>query len=385
LSANQPAAHGELIGFDSGHGFPPLFPDLTREAAAALTTYRDEALQYGSRAGLAELRHWIAGHLRGDGIAVAAEQILVTNGAKHSLELVCNVLLDEGDAVVVTAPTYQTAIPVFRAFGAEFIEIGQDDDGLDVVELAAELRNLERDGQPMPKLIYDIPDFHNPTGVTMTWARRAALVDLAQRHGIYLVEDSPYRTVRFEGEDQPPIAALDTAGIVLHLGTFSKLMAPGLRIGWLAGPPEIVLRAAQLKSDGGSSPLVQRIIADWCNGGKLPAQTAAARQTFRQHRDRMLAALRHDIPEASVTVPEGGYYLWISLPNGVDGDQLAQRAAGLGVAITPGSKCYAGGRRWPRNAGPPKHQIRLAYSHMAPDTIDDGISRLAQALRSLSQ
>jgi 2-aminoadipate transaminase len=218
----------------------------------------------------------------------------------------------------------------------------------------------------------------------MSHKRRLALVELAQAHGIFIVEDSPYRSIRLEGDDEPPLAAIGERGAVLHLGTFSKLMAPGLRVGWLAGPREIVARAMQLKSDGGTSPLVQRIILEWCKAGKLEAHAAAARRVFRVHRDCMLAAIRRDIPEASVKVPKGAYYLWVNFPEYVDGDALARRAAAAGVLVTPGSKCYAGGRRWPRNTGPPKHQIRLAYSYMAPEQIDEGIRRLARILPSMA-
>ena len=256
---------------------------------------------------------------------------------------------------MVTAPTYHTAIPIFRSYGAEFIEIGQDAEGIDVDELAVALDRCQSEGRRKPKFIYDIPDFHNPTGVTMSRERREALVELAQTYGIFIVEDSPYRSIRFEGYDEPPLAALGQRGAVLHLGTFSKTMAPGLRIGWLAGPQEIVSRAMQLKSDGGTSPLVQRIILEWCKAGKLDGHAAAASQVFRDHRDCMLAAIRRDMPEASVVVPQGAYYLWIRLPEHVDGDVLARCAADAGVLITPGSKCYAGGRRWPRNVGPPKN------------------------------
>ncbi|HEV7802843.1 MAG TPA: aminotransferase class I/II-fold pyridoxal phosphate-dependent enzyme, partial [Burkholderiales bacterium] len=180
LSSAMPApAPPDRISFDSGHAFPGVLPDLTHEGEAALTRFRTETLQYAPRAGLPGLREWIAEFLTTDGARVPADSVLVTNGAKHAIELVCRALLDEGDSVVVTRPTYFSAIPIIRSFGAHFLEIGQDQDGLDVGELASLLAQLARDGRPMPKFIYNVSDFHNPTGVTMPLARRQALVDLA--------------------------------------------------------------------------------------------------------------------------------------------------------------------------------------------------------------
>ncbi len=177
--ALPPAATG-AISFDSGHAFPGVLPDLTREAELALSRYRTETLQYAPRTGLPDLRRWIAGYMN---VGITAEHILVTNGAKHALELVCRLLLDEGDSVVVTAPTYFSAIPIIRSFGATFVEVPQDDAGLDVGALSTLLARLNRP----PKFIYNVPDFHNPTGVTMTAERRRALIEVAERHNIVLV------------------------------------------------------------------------------------------------------------------------------------------------------------------------------------------------------
>ena len=192
LSPIMPAAAPiRNISFDSGHASPTVLPDLTGEAASALNTYRSETLQYAPRAGLPTLRKWIAEYMRADGTDISADNILVTNGAKHAIELVCRVLIDEGDSVVVTRPTYFSAIPIIRSFGAKFIEVGQDQDGLDVAELGALLARMTQEGTPLPKFIYNVPDFHNPTGVTMSLDRRRALIDLAVKYQIFLVEDSP--------------------------------------------------------------------------------------------------------------------------------------------------------------------------------------------------
>jgi 2-aminoadipate transaminase len=383
LTPTMPASsHEHAIPFDSGHGFPELFPDLTAAAEKALTTYRHETLQYGIRPGLPDLREWIAGAMNMDGANVTPDEIFVTNGAKQGIELVCRLLLDEGDSIVVTAPTYFTSIPIFRSFEVDFIEVGQDNEGLDTDELAATLERLQQDGRKMPKFVYNIPDFHNPTGVTMSRSRREALLELASRHGMYVVEDSPYRKVRFEGTSEPSLKALDHSKNVLHLGTFSKLIAPGLRIGWVAGAPDLLARMIQLKADGGSSPLVQRIIVEWCKAGNLAAHTEKVQRTYRLHRDHMVVALQRELPEVSLLVPEGGYYLWLTLPRGVDADELAKHAAEAGVTVLAGSKFYARVDRG--NDVTPKKHMRLAYTHSSPEQIDDGIGRLAGALRRCS-
>jgi 2-aminoadipate transaminase len=350
------------IGFDSGHAFPGVLPDLTREAEVALSHYRTETLQYAPRPGLPDLRAWIAGYMNTE---VTAEHILVTNGAKHALELVCRLLLDEGDAVVVTAPTYFSAIPIIRSFGATFVEAPQDAEGLDVTALD---RLTVR-----PKFIYNVPDFHNPTGITMSIERRRALIAYAERQGILIVEDSPYREVRFEGTLPPSLKALG-GDSVIHLGTFAKLMAPGLRVGWAAAPPALVARMAQLKTDAGSCPLTQRIILEFLTAGRLPGHIGRVQQAYRSNRDQMIAALTREMPEATFDRPQGGYYVWASLPEGTNGDAVAACAASNGVAIIAGSRFFA-------NPGP-KHHIRLAFSHATHQEIDEGVRGVAEAFRA---
>jgi len=367
------------ISFDSGHAFPGVLPDLGAEAAAALSTHRAETLQYAPRPGLPELRRWIAELMKQDGMETADDRVLVTNGAKHAIELICRLLLDEGDSIVVTAPTYFTAIPIFKSFGVSFIEVAQDSEGLAVEDLAAELDRRVQAGERPPKLIYNVPDFHNPTGVTMSLARRTALVALAVRHRIAIVEDSPYRKVRFEGASIPPVKSLDPGDLVFYVGTFSKLMAPGLRVGWVASSASLIARLIQLKADGGSCPLTQRVIAEFCAGGRLGTHLERVQQVYRANRDRMVAAIRRELPDASFDVPEGGYYLWLALPPGTDADLVARRAAEGGVTVIPGSRFFAGGR-----AGHPTNNMRVAYSRATAEEIDEGVRRLAAAYRTVA-
>ena len=376
LPAGAPASN---LAFDSGHAANAVLPDLTAEAERALSTFRAETLQYAPRPGLPELRARIVEQMSADGIAATRDQVLVTNGAKHAIDLICRVLLDEGDAIVVTRPTYFTAIPIFRSFGVRFIEVGQDRGGLDVDELATILARRERDGLAMPKFIYNVPDFHNPTGVTMSLERRKALITLASERGIHIVEDSPYRKVRFEGRSIPALKALDPGDTVFYVGTFSKLMAPGLRVGWTVASGDMIARMIQLKSDGGSCPLTQRIITEFLAGGRLQPHIERVQLTYRQNRDAMVAALRRDLPEASFEVPEGGYYVWLTLPDDADGDAIARSAIEGGVTVLPGSKFFASS-----DVPCPKNHLRIAYSHATPDEIDDGIRRLATAFRTVT-
>jgi len=248
-----------------------------------------------------------------------------------------------------------------------------------VDQLASELQRLVREGQRPRKLIYIVPVFHNPTGVTMSLERRKTLIQLAVEHQTFIVEDSPYRKVRFEGHSLPSLKALDGDDLVFQVGTFSKLMAPGLRVGWVAASPLLVAGLSQLKSDGGSCPLTQRIIVDFCTSGRLTTHTERVRATYRGNRDRMLAAVRSLLPEVSVEVPQGGYYLWLGFPPETDGDALARCAGEAGVTVLAGSKFFAR-----PEVGPPKHYIRAAFSHATPEEIDQGVQRLASAFRTLA-
>jgi 2-aminoadipate transaminase len=389
LSTAFPAPHfpSELgpgvIPFDSGFAAPQILPDLTRFAEVALTVYREETLQYSATQGQPELRAWLAEEMNEDGCQLDGANILVTNGAKHGLELVCRLLLDEGDSVVVTAPTYFTAIPIFRSFGVEFVEADQDQDGLLVDALAAQIAARRAEGRPAPKLVYNVADFHNPTGATMSEARRRALLDLAEREGMAVVEDTPYRRVRFEGDPVPSLKALDRAGRVVHLGTFSKLVAPGLRIGWVAADAAVIARMIQLKSDGGSSPLMQRILFEFGRSQDYPAHVERARSLYRERRDAMVAAVRRELPDAEILVPSGGYYLWLTFPPGTDGDALAALAAKAGVNLIAGSTFFAsrGGRPGSRTA--PLNHIRLSYSYATPQQIEEGVGRLARAYEGM--
>lgn len=370
LSATREAPG--VVMFGAGDAYPELLPDLGEFALRAARDFRAETLQYAPRLGLPELRAWIAEYVAGEGVRAEPDSIIVVNGARHALDLACKLFVEPGDTVVVTRPTYQSALGILRGYEVAYLEIGIDGDGMDVDELAARLADRARAGVPMPKLVYDVPEFHNPTGVTLSRARRERLLELAGEHDLLVVEDDPYRRIRFEGQPVPPIASLDTRGRVLGLGTFAKLVAPGLRVGWVVTTPDIAGRMGALKSDGGSCPLTQRLLLEYCRAGRLEAQVRALAKTYAGHRDVMMEALRREIPQATYRVPSGGYYLWLTLPAGVDSDRLLTAALARGVRFLPARQFFA-------TPGPTNH-LRLAYSYTSPAEIMDGVRRLALAL-----
>jgi len=384
LISNPPALETkDVISFGSGHGCPEVFPDLTEAAKIALNEYRHESLQYGPNMGLLEMREWIAKFTMENGAKnITSDNVLVTNGAKNALDLAGRLILNEGDYIVVTAPTYFTAIMIFKNLGANFYEVSQDSEGIVTSELEKTLKNIQREGKPFPKLIYNVPDYHNPSGITMSLKRREELVRLAEKYGIYVVEDSPYRKIRFEGESYPIVKAFDRTESVFVLGTVSKLVAPGMRVGWIVASKNLIVLLAQLKADLGTSPLAQRIILNFLKNKKqYNEHTQKVRERYGKHRDIMVQALRREIPEIQFTVPCGGYYLWLTVPQRINAEKLADRAFKEKVIIIPGSKFYAG--KGPKGLGPPSNTFRLCYSQAKPEEIEEGIKRLSKAFHSI--
>ncbi|RXG86638.1 PLP-dependent aminotransferase family protein [Bradyrhizobium zhanjiangense] len=363
-------AHGKLIELGGGYDFPGTLPDVVSEAIAAARSKR-ETLQYGPLYGLEDLRDAIVDYLRRDGISTARENILVVNGAKHGLDLVCRVFLEPGDLVIVAAPTYLNAVRIFKNAEAHFVSIPQDEEGMDTEILGNRLQARHDAGEPLPKLLFDMPDFHNPTAIAMSAARRQRLVELAKEYDFVIIEDDPYRRVRFGGASVPPIKAFDNDGRVISLGTISKILAPGLRIGWVNADPAIIRRMASHKSDGGTSPLLQRIVVQLFRSGKVDQHVAALSSLLRVHRDAMIDAIREHLPGTSVCAPNGGYFLWVQLPAEIDADELVRRAGNEGVSIISGRLCFA--------EEPAGSFLRLAYSFSAPDEIAEGVKRLGRA------
>ena len=359
------------IVLNSGLAYPPLLPDVVREAMEAVRDRPGESLQYGPLMGLDDLRDEIAAFVAADGVTCDRENVLVTYGAKSALDLACRVFVEPGDRIIVTRPTYLTALQIMRCHGVSFLDVGQDGEGLDTGELEAKLVRLRRNGERMPKLLFDVPDFHNPTGITTSAVRRQRLVDLAERYGFVILEDDPYRRLRFEGEPVPPVKTFDRAGVVVALGTVSKILAPGLRVGWAIGPKEVVDRMAMQKADGGSNPFAQRIVAELMRGNKMAKHVDELSAEMRRHRDAMVEAFRDFLPEAEVRVPQGGYFLWAALPEGTDAETVARIALDRGAEVSSGRLCF------PNEV--PGHHLRLAYSFVDTGAIRKGVRRLGDA------
>src|SRR3954452_12863874 len=349
----------DLISFAGGFPDPRTFPaDRVAELVGELDA---SAFQYAPTQGLEGTRDAIAGRLDR---RPADDELLVTSGGIEALELVSKSFLDKGDTVVVEGPTYLGAIMAFHGFEAQVEAVRLDDDGLDVDELAARLAAGLR-----PKLLYTIPDHQNPAGVTLSAGRRVALVELARRYGFLIVEDVAYRELGFDGS---ALRSLWSIGpdVVVQAGTTSKTFCPGTRLGWAAGPAEIVaqLVSAKQNTDQCSSALAQRLFDEYSRRGWIDEQLVRSRELYARRCTRLLAALERTMPAGvEWTTPHGGFFSWLTLP--VDAANLARRAVDEGVAIVPGAAFFPDGRG--------TTNVRLSYSNVADDLIDVGIERIA--------
>ena len=362
------------ISLNSGAAYPPLLPEIVAEAVEAVGPLREEAMQYGPLMGLDDLREEICRFVAEDGIRAKPENVLVTYGAKSAFDLACRVFVEPGDRVIVTRPTYMTAIHIMRTHNVRFVDVGQDEEGLDTDELEARLNHIAANAEPMPKLLFDVPDFHNPTGITTSLARRERMLELARRHGFLICEDDPYRRIRFEGDSVPPIKSLDTTGHVISLGTVSKTLAPGLRVGWAIGDGGVIRRMALQKADGGSNTFAQRIVVQLMRSDRISHHVAELTTRMRLHRDVMIEAFSSHLPEAGVRTPAGGYFLWAELPKGDDAERVVELGVEEGVEASSGRLSFP--------ESDPGNFIRLAYSFVAEDEIRRGIAMLSAAYRT---
>lgn len=369
------AVANDLVDLSGGYAFPRCLPDISREATIAATDYRAETMQYSDVLGLKELRDLIVGYVAQDGIICDRDGVMIVNGAKHGLDLACRVFLEPGDTVIVTGPTYMTALSILRTHDVGFWAIPQDEAGMVTDELEQRLAAAEAAGESLPKLMFDVPDFHNPTGITTSIERRIKLIELAERYGFVIVEDDAYRRIRFEGAAVPPMKSLDRSGVVIALGTASKILAPGLRIGWVIASPSIIERLAAHKSDGGTSPFSQRIFIQLLAGKQVSHHIDGIVRELRIHRDVMVEELRRHLPEALVRVPQGGYFLWPELPEDIDAGILT------GIAVRYGVKVYPSHLSYPFE--PTRNALRLCYSYEEPERIGQGIAALARACQAI--
>ncbi|HKI92059.1 MAG TPA: PLP-dependent aminotransferase family protein [Gaiellaceae bacterium] len=363
----------DLISFAGGFPDPRTFP--RERAAALLAEFADageaSAFQYAPTRGLEGTLDALARRIEAtQGRRPAADELAITSGAMEALDLVAASFLDPGDLVVVEGPTYLGAIQAFRGFEAEVVAVPVDDEGLAVDELERQLV-----AGLAPKLLYTIPDHQNPAGVSLLRERRAALVELARRHGFLVVEDVAYRELGFDGEPPPSLWSL-APDVVVQAGTTSKTFFPGVRLGWAVGPAEVSARLVSAKqtTDQCAGALGQRLFEEYVRRGWIDGQLAASRALYREKCGRLLAALERSLPEgARWTRPHGGFFSWLTLP-GVDAVDLARRAGEAGVGIVPGAPFYPDGRGG--------ENVRLSFSLVDETLIDEGIDRLGALLAS---
>jgi 2-aminoadipate transaminase len=367
--ANRP----EIISFAGGLPAADHLPldELKVSLEAVLARDGSRALQYGPQ--YAPLRDWIAFHMRARGVPCVVENVFITNGAQQALEILGRLLLDPGQPAVVEALTFTGIGQVMTAHGAALRPARFDlESGVDPAAFEAALRG---DGAPARVGTF-IPDFHNPTGVSLPLDQRHCLADIAARTGVPLIEDDPYSLLRYEGETLPPVKAFDEAGLVLYVSSFSKVIAPAMRLGWIVAPAEIVTKLAVLREsiDLESSQLLQRTVHEFVTRGCLDPHLAALNAANRERRDAMLTALQPELSSLATWVaPQGGLFLWVTLPPEVDTAALLSRAFKQQVAYIPGVHFSAEGAYG--------NTLRLNYSNSTPERIAEGIRRLASVIR----
>jgi 2-aminoadipate transaminase len=370
----------DMISFAGGLPAPEVFPveEMAVATDRVLRDFGPQALQYSTTEGYRPLREWLAQHTATPGLTISPDNILITSGSQQALDLLGKIFINAGDRLLVEAPTYMGALQAFNAYEAEYLAIPSDEQGM----LTAELESALRIG---PKLIYSLPTFQNPSGVTLTLDRRQHLVELAARYGVPIIEDDAYGQLRFEGDHLPSLLAVAGPGSangsgvydgnVLYLSTFSKTLAPGLRLAWIVAPLEVIRKLVQAKqgADLHSATFSQMVAYEIIRDGFLQQHVPVIRQVYRERREVMLAALAdHFPPGVHWTRPEGGLFLWVTLPQGVNAAELLPAALAAKVAFVPGAAMF------PNGGG--ENTLRLNFSNAAPDKIREGIARLGRVL-----
>jgi 2-aminoadipate transaminase len=376
----------DIISFAGGLPAPELFPVEQVEAACqkVLREQGQKALQYSITEGYPPLRQYIVEKMARYGIEASIDNVLITTGSQQGLDLIGKVFIDPGDLVLVEAPTYLGAIQAWRPYQPRFAAVPIDDEGMRVDLVEPILR------QQRPKLIYVLPNFQNPAGITLSRRRRDLLVSLADAYGLPIIEDDPYGELRYSGDHIPPLLVLDVQrlralgkaapngyhkGDVIYMSTFSKTLAPGLRLGWVVAPLEVINKLVQAKQgvDLHTSSFDQMLAYQVVKDGFLEQHVRCIREVYRQRRDTMLAALEEFCPEGVTwTRPEGGLFLWVRLPEHLDAREVLDDALAEKVAFVPGSAFYTDGRGL--------NTMRLNFSNAEPELLREGIRRLARAI-----
>jgi len=368
---------GDVISLAGGLPAPETFPvetikEITQDV---LTNHADRALQYGTTKGFTPLRLALAGWMeKRYGIPTSKVEIMMVAGSQQALDLIGRTFINPGDLVVVEGPTYLAALNAFKYYDPEFLSIPMDHDGMIVDLLEEKLRKLAAEGRKV-KFVYTVSTFQNPMGVTMSLERRKRLMELAREYDFLIVEDSPYSELRYSGELIPPIKHFDEEGRVLYLGTFSKILSPGFRLGWVAAHPHFIrkMEIAKQAVDLCANTLAQLIAWKYVEEGHLDRHIPEIVDFYKPRRDAMLEALEEYMPEGvEWTRPDGGMFIWVTLPEGIDTKAMSEKAIRRGVAYVPGEAFFA--YRDVKNA------MRLNFTYVSEEKIRDGVKRLAEVI-----
>jgi 2-aminoadipate transaminase len=373
----------DIISFAGGLPAPEVFPLKRIQEACnrVLEMNGPQALQYGTTEGYRPLREMIARHTSRYGIEVTAENILITSGSQQALDFIGRLFINNGDHIVVESPTYLGALQAWNAYGANYVSVPSDENGMVVDELEKALR-------VGPKFIYVLPNFQNPTGTTLALERRRKLVELADKYGVPIIEDDPYGQLRFEGDHLPSVVTLDSeyrgpngghyTGNVIYMSTFSKLLAPGLRLAWIIAPPEVIRKLVMAKqaADLHTATFNQYVAYEVARGGFLDEHVKFIRQVYKERRDVMLETMEEMFPsEMRWTRPQGGMFLWGIMPEGMDAAEVLKKAIERKVVFVPGFAFH------PNGGG--ENTMRINFSYSKPEVIREGITRLGLLLKEL--
>jgi 2-aminoadipate transaminase len=381
----------DVISFGGGLPAPELFPvEAFAEASRkVLQEQGSRALQYSTTEGYGPLREFIVERMSRYGIPANVDNVLLTSGSQQALDMIGKILINPGDMILTEEPTYLGALQAWRAYQADFVTVPLDDDGISTG------KRLEEALCAGPKFMYILPNFHNPGGVTLALDRRRRIVEIADQYGLPIIEDDPYGQLRFEGDHLPPLLVLDAdrlnhddygngngdgyfrRGNVIYLSTFSKTLAPGLRLGWIVAPEEVIHRCVMAKQgmDLHTSTFDQMVTYEVARDGFIDEHVREIRRVYRERRDLMLEMLeQHFPPEARWTRPQGGLFLWVTLPAEIDTAELLPRAVENNVAYVPGSAFYPGSE--------PNSSFRLNFSNARPEQIEAGMRRLGEVVAS---
>ena len=363
----------EIISFAGGLPAPELFPvnELKNVCTEVLTKCGEASLQYSTTEGYISLREAICKRMEKLSINTSLDNVIVTTGSQQALDLSGKVFIDEGDTIICESPTYLAAISAFKTYLPNFKEIPMDEEGMIMEELEKALKD-----NPNAKFIYTIPDFQNPTGRTMSLERRKKLIEIANKFDIVIIEDNPYGAIRFAGEELPPVKHFDTEGRVIYLSTFSKIFAPGLRLGWICADKSIIQKYVPFKqsADLHTDIFAQMITSKYMEMYDIEEHIQKIKEVYRHRRELMIQCIEKYFPkDIKHTLPDGGLFIWIQLPSNMDASDIFTKAIKNNVAFVAGKSFFPNANF--------KNSFRLNYSNMPDDRIIEGIKRLGEVLK----